>query len=577
MTIKQNLQDSLRSAVQAVYGEAIEEAVIIKTPPTIEMGDFAIGCFSLAKQFKKTPVDIAKELVNELNKIDIAAFEAVGPYINVRLEGNDLFNKVCKESLKPFPKNGKTVMVEYLSPNTNKPLHLGHMRNGVTGMAMSSILDFAGFKVVKANLVNDRGIHICKSMLAWKKFANGATPESEGKKGDHFVGDYYVLFSQKVKDDPKLLDEAQELLKAWEEGEPEAIKLWEMMNTWVYSGFAETYKTLGFEFDVEYHESNIYKTGKDIVNEGLAKGIFQKGPTGSVSFMLPQEEFSLNEDGSPSRVTLLRDNGTSVYATQDIAVAVKKAADCDFDVSVYVVGEEQEYYFKTLFSVLKALGYPWADKCYHLSYGMVELPDGKMKSREGNVVDADDLAKEVADLVVAEIKEKHGDSLADQEIAERSAKIGLGAIKFYLLNTSPKNKLIFDPKKSISFDGATGPYTQYAYARAMNILEKAKKEGVPIGENDFSFLGSNPEEHLLIQNISLFPERIQKAAATYNPSVVTDAVYKLAKAFHQFYNKQQVVTEDREIASQRLALVVATAETIKTGLNLLGIETLENM
>ena len=577
MNIKQSLQDSLQNAVKTVYNENLTGAVVIGTPPTIEMGDFAIECFSFAKQLKKAPVVVAKELVDELNKSDTAVFEAVGPYVNVKLEGDNLFSNICKKGIEPFPKNGQTVMLEYLSPNTNKPLHLGHMRNGVTGMAVSSILDFAGFNVIKANLINDRGIHICKSMLAWKKFANGATPESEGKKGDHFVGDYYVLFSQKVKEDPTLMDEAQELLKQWEEGEPEAIKLWEMMDAWVHSGFAETYKTLGFEFDVEYYESEIYKTGKDIVNKGLEKGVFQKESTGSVSFMLSEEEFGVNEDGSSKKVTLLRDNGTSVYATQDIAVAAQKASDYDLDASVYVVAEEQEYYFKTLFSVLKALGYPWAHKCYHLSYGMVGLPDGKMKSREGTVVDADDLAQKVTNLAAAEIKKKHGEGLTDQEVMERATKIGLGAIKFYLLKTTPKNKLTFDPKKSISFEGVTGPYIQYAYARAMNIVEKAKKEGISIEEKDFSLLGSNLEEHLLAQKITLFPEKIEKAAATYNPSILTDAVYELAKAFHQFYNKQQVVIENKELASQRLALVVACAETIKTGLNLMGIETLKNM
>ncbi len=577
MNIKQSLQDSLQNAVKTVYGKNLTEAVVIGTPPTIEMGDFAIECFSFAKQLKKAPVVVAKELAKELDKSNVAVFEAVGPYVNVKLEGDNLFSDICKKGVEPFPKNGQTIMLEYLSPNTNKPLHLGHMRNGVTGMAVSSILDFAGFNVIKANLINDRGIHICKSMLAWKKFANGATPESEGKKGDHFVGDYYVLFSQKVKQDPTLMDEAQELLKQWEEGEPKAVKLWEMMDAWVHSGFAETYKTLGFEFDVEYYESKIYKTGKDIVNKGLKKGIFQKESTGSVSFMLSEEKFGVNKDGSPKKVTLLRDNGTSVYATQDIAVAAQKALDYDLDASVYVVAEEQEYYFKTLFEILKALGYSWAHKCYHLSYGMVGLPDGKMKSREGTVVDADDLAQEVTNLAAAEIKEKHGKGLTDQEVMERATKIGLGAIKFYLLKTTPKNKLTFDPKKSISFEGVTGPYIQYAYARAMNIVEKAKKEGISIEEKDFGLLGSNLEEHLLAQKITLFPEKIKKAAATYNPSILTDAVYELAKAFHQFYNKQQVVIENKELASQRLALVVACAETIKTGLNLIGIETLKKM
>ncbi len=577
MNIKQSLQDYLQKAVKSVYGEDLAEAVVIGTPPIIDLGDFAIGCFSFAKQFKKTPIVIAQELAKELGKNDFAEFEAVGPYINVKVKETELFTDVCTNEVHPLAKNGQTVMLEYLSPNTNKPLHLGHMRNGVTGMAVASILDFAGFNVVKANLVNDRGIHICKSMLSWKKFANGATPKSEGKKGDHFVGDYYVLFSQKAKEDPTLLEEAQELLKKWEEGDPEAIKLWEMMNEWVYAGFTETYKTLGFEFDVEYHESEIYKTGKDIVQKGLKQGVFQKEPSGAISFTLSEEKFGVNEDGSPKKITLLRDNGTAVYATQDIAVAAKKASDYDLDVSVYVVAEEQEYYFRTLFAVLKALGYSWADKCYHLSYGMVGLPDGKMKSREGNVVDADDLSQEVTDLAAKDIKKKTHVDLTEQEVMERAAKIGLSAIKFYLLKTGPKHKLTFDSKKSISFEGVTGPYVQYAYARAMSIAEKAKEAGITIEKKDFSLLGGNLEERLLAQKIIFFSEKVEKAAEGYNPTIVTDAVYELAKAFHQFYNKHQVVVDDEKLAAQRLALVMATAKVIKTGLNLLGIEILQKM
>ncbi len=577
MSIQDTLQKILQEATIATFGEKFVGLFNIGVPPKIEMGDFAIECFSLAKQFKKSPPQIVQELVSYLGNSDIGIFEAVGPYINVTIDNNKLFGYVCKNSLDNILDKKDTIMVEYLSPNTNKPLHLGHVRNGVTGMAVSNILEHVGHKVVKANLVNDRGVHICKSMLAWQMFANGATPESTGIKGDHFVGDYYVKFAQASKEDPTIEDEAQKLLEKWEQGDTETIKLWKMMNSWVYTGFAESYVKFGFMFDVEYHESDIYKSGKSIVQKGIDDGIFTQEDSGAVTFNLSEEEFGLNEDNSTKKVTLLRDNGTSVYVTQDIAVAVKKAMGYNLDASIYVVAEEQEYYLKTLFAILRALGFPWAKKCYHLSYGMVELPTGRMKSREGTVVDADNLVQDITNLAMIEIKAKHGDLLSEEEITERATKIGLGAIKFYLLKTNPKNKILFDPKKSISFDGVTGPYIQYAYARAMSIAEKAEKAGILVNNSEFNLLGNNMEERLLAQKLVLFDGNIDKAATDYNPSILADAVYELAQVFHRFYNKHKVVVDDIVLARQRLALVKVTSKALKKGLSLLGIDILEKM
>lgn len=572
------IKKALRKACIQVYKEELKGEISITTPPDISMGDFAIECFLLAKQFRKDPTTVAKDLSLEMNKSSFASFSSIGPYINAKIDDGDLFEEVCKKTIKPEKKkDDEVIMVEYLSPNTNKPLHLGHVRNGITGKTLSSILDFTGKNVIKANLINDRGIHICKSMLAWKKFGNGKTPETENKKGDHFVGDYYVLFSQKEKEDPSILKEAQDLLKKWEEGDPETVKIWEMMNGWVLSGFEETYKTFGFNFDVEYFESKIYENGKRTVIENLEKGVFQKELNGSVVFKLPEKDFGINEDESNKIVTLLRKDGTSVYATQDIALAKQKNAEFDLKTSIHVVGSEQEYYFKTLFSILKALGYSWADRCYHLSYEMVELVGGRMKSREGTVVDADDVAKEVITLAAEEIRSRYKENLSEEQIMERATKIGMGAIKFFILRTGPKNKIVFDPKESISFDGVTGPYVQYAYSRAVSIAKKAEEAGITPSKDSFDKLGKNQEERILAQKIILFPETIKLAASSYNPSVLTTAVYNLSRSFHQFYNEHQVLSEDKELSSQKLALGLATAKTIKTGLSILGIETLDKM
>ncbi len=573
-SIEQALVTAVNHAVFAAYGAQSLEAVKIVTPPDPSFGDFAIECFALAKQFKKAPAVIAKELVGHLAEDNLATYEAVGPYVNARLKNGILFEAACRTN-EPVSAVGKTVMVEYLSPNTNKPLHLGHVRNGVLGMAISNILAWTGHTVIKANLVNDRGVHICKSMLAWQKFANGETPESTGKKGDHFVGEYYVKFAQVAKDDPTIEDEAQVLLRKWEEGDPETIDLWKTMNAWVHAGFAKTYEKLGFLFDTFYFESDLYMLGKDIVQKGVQQGTFEKDEKGAIVYMLPEKTFGTSKDGVLKKRVLLRSDGTSVYMTQDLGVAVKKAGDYAFDVSIYVVACEQDDHFKVLFDILRAMGFPWAQQCHHLSYGMVELPSGRMKSREGTVVDADDLVADVVALAAAEIHEKNPE-LSEEEVMHRAEVIGVGAIKFYLIRANPKQKIKFDPQGSIAFDGVTARYAQYAYVRAASVAEKASAAGLFTEGVAYVALG-NEEERVLAQALLSFGKSPGKAAELYNPAILAGAVYELAKAFHQFYTKHQVVSDDIELSKARLSLVKATALAIKTGLNMLGIDVLEKM
>jgi arginyl-tRNA synthetase len=471
------------------------------------------------------------------------------------------------------------VMVEYLSPNTNKPLHLGHMRNGSLGMALSNILKASNFEVIRANLVNDRGVHICKSMLAWLRWGGEETPESTGLKGDHFVGKWYVRYAIEADKDPHLDEEVQEMLQKWEAGDPETIKLWEKMNKWVYDGFAETYQNLGLQFDVFFYESETYKSGKDIITEGISKKVFYQDVKGNVVFDLPEEKFGLNKGGQPKKVTALRSDGTSVYITQDIGTSVLKMNDYDLSRSIYVVGSEQIHHFQCLFEILKKLGYDWAGGLFHLSYGMVYLPEGKMKSREGKVVDADNLIGEVKQLAVEEIRKRYADDkhISEEDIEERAGKVAVGAIKFYLLRVSTSQDIHFDPKESLSFEGFTGPYCQYAYARICGILRNAKKKAENFTQADFSLLG-NPEELLLLQKMIQFPFEVEKAANEYSPIKVLSQTYEVAKAFNQFYNAHSVLqAEDEKLVVARLELIKATAVVIKNGLELLGIEVMEKM
>ncbi len=587
--IRAKVYEQFEEAVKTVFEVEEVTECPVSFPPEVSMGDFAIACFPLAKELRTSPQKIAEELASYIqnNKGDLVKkADSLKGYLNIKIRESEMFGEVCSRAFEQdkkfgftFDQEGEKVMVEYLSPNTNKPLHIGHLRNGSLGMAISNLLSATGQEVVKANLVNDRGVHICKSMLAWQKWGEGKTPESEGMKGDHFVGDWYVKFSQEAEKNPELKEEAYELLRKWEEGDPETVKLWEKMNGWVYEGFDKTYKDFGMEFDVFLYESLTYKLGKDIIKQGLKKGVFHKDGKGNTVFDLPAEKFGTEKEGQTKKVTVLRPDGTSLYMTQDIATAILKFEKYGLNRSIYVVGSEQEHHFECLFEILKALGYSWAEECYHLSYGMVYLPEGKMKSREGKVVDADDLISEVYNLAHEEIYKREGKEIAEEELKDRAFKIAMGAIKFYLLSVKPKQDINFNPKDSISFDGVTGPYCQYAYARIKSIIKKAESElgEIDFSKADFSLLG-NKEELVLIHSLMDFPREVRAAVNELNPSRLTTYVYYLAKFFHQFYNKHRVVNKEEEVLSQtRLVLTYSVLIAIRNGLNLLNIEVLEKM
>lgn len=608
--IKQHILGITQKVIQKALGKQISN-LSVNYPPDVKFGDFSIEFFSVVKEEVKASLTsvskenmakeekeaykkaMAKGIQDAIAKIakfvaDIPADDViekvsiVGPYVNFKVRNSAYFGSIFSEVIEKGSLfgtsnvgSGQKVMVEYLSPNTNKPLHLGHLRNGSTGMSISNILAFCGYDVVKSNLVNDRGVHICKSMLAWQRWGNGETPQSTGLKGDHFVGKWYVRYSQEEENNPLLAEEVQAMLKKWEEGDPETMALWEKMNGWVYDGFAETYRDFGLEFDTFYYESQTYMLGKDIIEEGLAKGVFKRDEKNIVTFFLP-EEFGKDKEGNDKRVTVLRSDGTSVYITQDLGTALKKVEDHKLNRSIYVVGSEQVHHFKCLFMILKALGYEWAENCFHLSYGMVYLPEGKMKSREGKVVDADNLIKDVEEIVSGEIKKRNPDIPAD-ELERRAHIIAIGAIKFHLLRVTPGQDIHFDPKESVSLDGFTASYCQYAYVRAAAILRAVKDSIDEIGDIDFSVLGER-EEIILAQKIMQFPEMIELAAKELNPSRIASHVFEIAQAFSQFYNKHSVLKIENELTKKaRLALVRATSIAISNGLHLLGIETVEEM
>ena len=584
MKLTERIQERISRAVAKCCGDA-PEPLKIGAPPNAALGDMAVECFALAKRFKKSPAALAAEIAPFIDADDlIEAAAATGPYINITLKARGYFGYTCREMFDalPFRKgpaaSGDRMMVEYLSPNTNKPLHLGHMRNGALGMAVANLHAATGKDVVKANLVNDRGVHICKSMLAWQRWGEGATPESTGRKGDTFVGDWYIRFAKEADKNPSLEEEAQAMLRRWEQGDQEILDIWKKMNQWVYDGFAETYRKLNLLFDVFYYESQTYTLGKEIIEEGIAKGVFTKDQAGNTIFALQPDRFGLDEKGEPKRVTVLRPDGTSLYVSQDIGTTVLKVSEQKLSRCIFVVGSEQQFHFKCLFAILEGLGYPWAKDCHHLSYGMVYLPEGKMKSREGKIVDADDLIESMTDLAAEEIRSRDQEGLLSPgEIRERAAKIGAGAIKFYLLRVKPTQDIHFDPRESISFDGFTGPYCQYAYARICGIIRKARERGIDDGKATHALLG-NPEERLLAGQLMRFPETVGKAAEEHNPSLVAIYLFDTAKLFNQFYNKHSVINaEEAPLQADRLSLTVATAEVLKKGLELLNIEVLERM
>jgi arginyl-tRNA synthetase len=564
----------LKTAIAKMIGEALKQLnakmsqteieSALKPPPMPELGDFAFPCFSLAGLMKKNPAETAALLKNALKpNLTVSRVEAAGPYLNFFGNETRLAEQTIKTVLKEKQKYGHNklkndrLMVEFPSPNTNKPLHLGHLRNMAIGESVCRLLEAGGNKVIRANLNNDRGVHICKSMLAYQKFGRNAQPN---EKTDHFVGDFYVRFSKELKNNPKLQDEAQALLVKWEKKDPETIKLWKKMTKWALDGFKQTYKNFGIKHDVTYFESQLYDKGKEIIRAGLKKDIFKKRGDGAVLI-------DLTDDGLDEKI-LLRPDGTAVYITQDLFLAKLKDDKYKLNGSIYVVGSEQEYHFKVLFLILKKLGFKFADNLKHLSYGMVMLPEGRMKSREGTAVDADDLIEEVRRLAEAELKKRY--QLLAPELKKRSLKIALAALKYHLLRPDINKTIVFNPKESISFDGNTGPYILYAYARAGSIIKKSGRRTMPL-----KITSLNQQERNLINKISNLPEIVLKASRERNPAPIAHFSYDLAQTFNEFYHQCPVIGSDNE--SLRWNLTNAFRQTLKNALYLLGIETIETM
>jgi len=593
MNIEQHIVNTTVKAVKELYNQDLPESQLNLQDTRSEFeGEITIVVFPVVRFSKKSPEVTANELGEYLKAHieEVTAFNVVKGFLNLSITSSYWINlfqtDLLKEEFGTIPSNGKKVMVEYSSPNTNKPLHLGHVRNNLLGYSVSELLKANGAEVFKVNLVNDRGIHICKSMLAWQKWGNGETPESSGLKGDHLVGKYYVIFDKEYKkeietlketgqteDEGKknapLMKEAQAMLLAWEAGDEEVITLWKRMNGWVYDGFAVTYKNLGVDFDKYYYESNTYLLGKDTVEEGLAKGVFFKKPDGSVWI-------DLTEDGLDQKL-VLRADGTSVYITQDLGTAQMKYDDFKMDDSIYVVGNEQDYHFKVLFLILDKLGKSWAKGLYHLSYGMVDLPSGKMKSREGTVVDADDLIAEM----IATAKQKTEalgkvDHFSEEEKESLYYNIGMGALKYFLLKVEPKKRLLFDPSESIDFQGNTGPFIQYTHARIKSLLSKAAYQQGKHVAQDIALSATELEMIILL---SKYPAEIAAAAKAFSPASLANYIYEVAKMFNKFYHEIPPIVkeEDEALKQHRLNLSWVTAHILKSGMRILGIAVPERM
>lgn len=592
MSLSQILTPSIQKAIQALFDVTVDKIEFQTTRKEFE-GDITMVIFPLLKVIKSNPVELGNKIGNYLveNLPEVTRFNVVSGFLNIVISDGyylNFFNGI-KDNTKfgyvtPNPED-KAIMVEYSSPNTNKPLHLGHVRNNLLGYSVAEIIKASGKKVYKTQIINDRGIHICKSMLACEKFGNGETPESTGLKGDKLVGKYYVEFDkaykaeinqlietgkteEEAKKQAPIIIEAQEMLKKWESGDEKVITLWKMMNQWVYDGFATTYTNLGVNFDKYYYESNTYLLGKDVVQVGLDKGVFEKDPDGSVWIDLTDEGLD--------RKIVLRSDGTAVYMTQDIGTAIQRVKDMpDVGGMVYTVGNEQDYHFKVLFLILKKLGFDWASSLYHLSYGMVDLPSGKMKSREGTVVDADDLMQDMTDTA-QQISEDLGklDSYSPEEKAKLYKTIGLGALKYYILKVDPKKRILFNPEESVDFAGNTGPFIQYTYARIQSIIRKS----------DFDFSEQTNTEELhekekeLVKQIELFPEVIQNAAQNHSPALIANYTYDLVKEYNSFYQSVHILGEvDLTKKIFRVQLSQKVAEVIKSAFTLLGIEVPERM
>lgn len=592
MTIAELVAGATAAVIQELYGARVAAADIPINETRKEFeGDVTVVVFPFTRWSKKSPEETARELGSRLQGRleEIDRFNVVKGFLNIVMSDRYWLTRVkviAGAGNYGFqPPRGEKVMVEYSSPNTNKPLHLGHIRNNLLGYSVSRILEAAGYEVIRVNLVNDRGIHICKSMLAWKLFGNGETPASSGLKGDHLVGKYYVLFDreykkqvgellgkgvgeEEAKAQAPLMQQAQELLRKWEEGDEETLALWKTMNGWVYEGFESTYKKLGVHFDKVYYESDTYLLGKDIITEGLEKGVFFRKPDGSVWTDLTAEH--LDEK------LVLRSDGTSVYITQDLGTAQLKYDDFRMDQSVYVVGNEQDYHFKVLFLILEKLGRPWAKGLYHLSYGMVDLPTGKMKSREGTVVDADDLIDEMIAKARQNTQELGKvDELKEEEREELYRKVGLGALKYFLLRVDPRKRLLFDPNESIDLQGHTGPFIQYTYARIRSVLGKA---GASQAAFDLEGLSLNADERNLVLQLNKFGEVILESASEHNPAILANYLYELAKLYNKFYHDNSILKAEGGLQKQfRLGLSVLTSDVIFRGTELLGIHLPEQM
>ena len=605
MTIEQQIITSAQAAVKELYGQEVPENLVQlqKTRSGFE-GNLTLVVFPFLKISHKKPEDTAQDLgayIKE-NCEAIADFNVVKGFLNLVIDKKawlSLLNEMNQNEKfgeKPVTENSPLVMIEYSSPNTNKPLHLGHVRNNLLGWSLAQIMEANGNKVVKTNIVNDRGIHICKSMLAWLKYGNGETPETSGKKGDHLIGDYYVAFDKhyreevkelkakymaegmdeeaaekKAKEESPLIKEAHEMLVKWEQNDPEVRALWKKMNDWVYAGFDETYKALGVGFDKIYYESNTYLVGKKKVEEGLAKGLFFRKDDNSVWA-------DLTGEGLDQKL-LLRSDGTSVYMTQDIGTAEMRFNDFPIDKMIYVVGNEQNYHFQVLSILLDRLGFKWGKELVHFSYGMVELPNGKMKSREGTVVDADDLiAAMIADAKQTSEELGKFKDMSEEERNEIARVVGLGALKYFILKVDARKNMLFNPEESIDFNGNTGPFIQYTYARIRSILRKAAAEGITVPATLSAEMPLNEKEIELIQKLNEFGAAVEQAGKDYSPSGIANYCYELTKAFNQFYHDYSILgadTEDEKVV--RLVLAQNVGKTLKNGMALLGIEVPERM
>ena len=607
MATEQFIASKASEAVKALYGaEFPASGMQVQATRKEFEGDFTLVVFPLLRISHAAPAATGEAIGSWLvaNCPEISAYNAVQGFLNISLSNFywlETFDEIASDpDYGQLAPSGRRVMVEFSSPNTNKPLHLGHVRNNLLGSSVSDLLKAAGDEVIKTTLVNDRGVHICKSMYAWQKRFNGATPETAGKKGDHLVGDCYVEYAKMEKEDPTVLDRVHEMLVKWEEGDPEVRSLWEMMNGWVFDGFEQTYKALGISFDKTYYEHETYLLGKELVQKGLDEGVFVKDPDGSVWC-------DLTSDGL-DRKLLLRSDGTSVYMTQDLGTAERRFAEYSLDSHVYVVGDEQNYHFQVLKLVLSKLGFKWADQIFHLSYGMVELPEGKMKSREGTVVDADDLIEKMYEEAKATSEESGKlDGMPEEEKEKLYRMIGLGALKYFILKVDPKKKMLFNPKESIDFNGNTGPFIQYTHARICSILRKATTSGsdaamesnvgcapeatfAPMNRSEGAASNSetaasnletaelSAKEIRLVKILAAYPQKVAEAAAAYSPALIANYSYDLAKEFNQYYHDTPILKEENKaVLALRLRLISTLARVLRSSMGILGIELPERM